>query len=312
MRGVAIGGERTTGPAGLGRRRPRLTDAQTERAVLDAALRQLDGGLTVSLEHVSFERVVTAAGVSRASAYRRWPQKDLFLADLLLEVARATNLGEDERGVYVAALHELACRADELLEPAARRDLLVDLLRRALDADLRTLAGAPRWRTYVAVRATVAGLPEGHLRSAVSAELQATEGDFTRRRAELFALLADLVGYRPAGGLSREDGFRVLAEALGVMSTGLLVRALAARSSAVEVVEAAPLGTTTTRPWTLPALVVTTVTFAFLEPDPAVIWDRGRVELVRAGVAAALEAPAWRCAARVASDGGSDVEGEPC
>lgn len=306
---VAIGGERTAGPSGVGRRRPRLTDAQTGRAVLDAALRQLDGGLTVSLEHVSFERVVADAGVSRASAYRRWPNKDLFLADLLLEVARATSLDEDERSVYVAALHELACRAGELIDPATRRDLLVDLLRRALDADLRMLAAAPRWRSYVALRAMVAGLPEGQLRSAVSAELQATESDFTRRRAEVFALLADLVGYRPAGGLSREDGFRVLSDALGVLSTGYIVRALAARSSAIELVEAAPLGSTAVRSWTLPALAVTTVAFGFLEPDPAVVWDGDRVDALRAGVAAALEGPVWRARTR-AEPGGT--EGVPC
>lgn len=297
---MAIEGER--GPTGLGRRRPRLTDAQTERAVLDAALRQLDGGLTVSLEHVSFERVVASAGVSRASAYRRWPQKDLFLADLLLEVARATSLDEDEQGVYVAALHELACRADELLDPVSRRDLVVDLLRRALDADLRVLAASPRWRTYVALRATVAGLPEGALRTAVGAELQATESAFTRRRAEVFALLARLVGYRPASGLADEDALRALSVALGALSTGFLVPALAPRSAAVDVIEAAPLGATTPRAWTVPALVVATAVLSFLEPDPDVVWDRARAERVRAGIAEAL----------AVQGAGGHVQDEPC
>jgi AcrR family transcriptional regulator len=41
-------------------------------------------GLTVSLEHLSFEDVIHQAGVARSAVYRRWPYKDLFFSDLLL------------------------------------------------------------------------------------------------------------------------------------------------------------------------------------------------------------------------------------
>ena len=50
-------------------------------------------GLTVSLEHISLEEVIRAAGVSRSAAYRRWPYKDLFFSDLLKELARAASPG---------------------------------------------------------------------------------------------------------------------------------------------------------------------------------------------------------------------------
>ena len=45
-------------------------------------------GLTVSLDHISFEHVIRDADVSRSAAYRRWPYKDLFYGDLIEELAK--------------------------------------------------------------------------------------------------------------------------------------------------------------------------------------------------------------------------------
>ena len=43
-------------------------------------------GLTVSLDHLSFEDLIRDARVSRSAVYRRWPYKDLFFSDLLKEL----------------------------------------------------------------------------------------------------------------------------------------------------------------------------------------------------------------------------------
>ncbi len=50
-------------------------------------------GLTVSLDHIRLDEVIEAADVARTSAYRRWPYKDLVIADLLVELASASGLG---------------------------------------------------------------------------------------------------------------------------------------------------------------------------------------------------------------------------
>lgn len=269
-------------PTGLARRRPRLTDAQTERRMLDAGLDLVDArGLTVSLEHLGFEEVIGAAGVSRASAYRRWPHKDLFFGDLLLELARAADLADEGAALVAAASAELAARAGELGEEPTRTDLVVDLLRRVMEADADVIARSPRWRTYVALHVTFSGLPDGRLRQDVAAALAATEREFTARRAEVFAAFAALVGYRLVPGQDDADGFRRLAFALGSAATGVMIRAMADPGLLSRRTELAVLGSSRPMPWTEPALLAAGIVGSYLEPDPDVVWDRARVDRVR-------------------------------
>src|SRR6266508_3005306 len=85
------------GPTGAARRRVRISDAETERRMLDAALEMIaTRGMSVSLEHLSLEEVIGAAGVSRSSAYRRWPYKDL-----IFEMLR-TAVQADFEGIYLS------------------------------------------------------------------------------------------------------------------------------------------------------------------------------------------------------------------
>lgn len=270
-------------PTGLARRRPRLSDAQTERRMLDAGLDLLDArGLTVGLEHLGFEEVIAAAGVSRASVYRRWPHKDLFFGDLLLELARAADLADEGEALVAAASAELAARAEELGAEPARTDLVVDLMRRVMEADAEVIARSPRWRTYVALHVTFAGLPDGRLRREVAQALAATEREFTARRAEVFAAFATLVGYRLVPGQDDADGFRRLAFALGSAATGVMIRALADPELLGRRTDLAALGTSRPLAWTEPALLAAAIVGSYLEPDPDVVWDAARVARVRA------------------------------
>ena len=83
-------------PTGAARRRVRISDEETGRRMLAAAVALIgERGMSVSLEHLSLEEIIQAAGVARSSVYRRWPYKDLFFSDLLVELANAD--GELER-----------------------------------------------------------------------------------------------------------------------------------------------------------------------------------------------------------------------
>ncbi|NNG19946.1 TetR family transcriptional regulator [Naumannella sp. ID2617S] len=113
------------------------------------------------------ERVIEQAGVSRATAYRRWPSREQFLADVLLETVRRTSLIPETEQDLVRLLALVDEHRPRLGSAQGRRDLIVDGLRMAMDADVRRLLGSPRSRTFLALSATYQGLPAGHVRDAV-------------------------------------------------------------------------------------------------------------------------------------------------
>ena len=113
------------GPSGLGRRARRLSDQETERRMLAAAAAMVQRtGLTVSLDHISFEDVIRDADVARSAVYRRWPYKDLFFSDLVKELAREAippALLDDE---YELIRRVVAGHLDWLETPELRASLV--------------------------------------------------------------------------------------------------------------------------------------------------------------------------------------------
>lgn len=250
-------------------------------------------GMSVSLEHLSLERIIKASGVSRATAYRHWPTKTDFLAEVLVAVMRSTRL-EGETQEEVANLREFleAERAASHTEQG-RRDLVVEGFRRSVDADFRKVLGSPQWRTYLALGATCRGLPEGQLRTEVETALAQAERTFTAHRAQVYARLPVLLGYRLVPPLAGDTGFTLMAEATGAMMTGLVVRALARPELVTQTLATAPYGSSRVADWTQPQLHLVGVILGHLEPDPDVAWDESYLPTALAQlevIASALEA----------------------
>jgi AcrR family transcriptional regulator len=268
---------RDQGPTGVARRRQRISDAETEQRMLQTALSLVESqGLTVSLDHVSLENVITHADVSRSSAYRRWPYKDLFLADLLVAVARDTDLTVEPPGLIDELTALIASR--DLSDAQARRDLLVEALRLSSGSEFERIWGSPRWRTYVALSATVPGLPLGPIRDAAAAAVLDAEARFVARRARVYRNLAAMIGYRVTGGIDADIGYELMSSTSGAVMTGYVVKALVDQALATATQRLAPFGTTQTADWTVPMYGLTAVFVAFLEPDPDADWSPGAIE----------------------------------
>jgi AcrR family transcriptional regulator len=273
----------TLAPTGLARRGRRLSDQETEQRMLRAAVAMVSRtGLTVSLDHISFEDIIRDAGVSRSAVYRRWPYKDLFFSDLVKQLARdaTPTIVADE----LALIRQIAAAHPDWLEtPGLRHRLLLEMFRQLSLLDFRAMLGSPGWRTYIALHATFMSLADGALRDQVQSALAQSEQAHNARIAQAWGQLTALFGYRlrPGSGVT----FGTLATLLSATMRGLVVMALSSPEVAEQRVEAGPFGASVRGEWSLPALGLGGIASAFLEPDPAVEWDAERIAAVRQALA---------------------------
>ncbi|MGY4856419.1 TetR/AcrR family transcriptional regulator [Cryobacterium sp. AP23] len=261
-------------------RRPRLSDAETEERMLEAGMRFVASqGLSLSLEHLSMEDLIQAAGVSRTSSYRRWPTKDTFAADLLLTLARAADLSGDIPGLPAALAASSTALLPDLDSGQGRRNAIVEVLRVLLDTDFVAMLRSTDWRSYIALRAAHIGLPDGELRTRVAEALSDTERRFTGARAAAFRMLADGMGYR----LRRPEAgaWDQLSLTLGAVATGMLIRGYSDPAAVTGTTEFPAFGSTHKARWSPPTLASAGIFLDAIEPDPAVDWSGDRVALLR-------------------------------
>jgi AcrR family transcriptional regulator len=265
-------------PTGLARRGRRLSDRETEQRMLRTAVNMVSSaGLTVSLDHISLEEVIRAADVSRSTVYRRWPHKDLFFSDLVKELARTATPAI--MATEVALIGEVfAERADWLDTPEHRQELVAELFRRLSLLDFQMLSGSAEWRTYVALHASFMSLADSELRAEVQAALAASEREHLSQVAGAWERLAGLLGYRlrPELGTTFTD----LATLLDATMRGLVIMSQSMPELGEQRIAARPLSGGETADWSLPALGLAGVAWAWIEPDPDIEWDSGRITRV--------------------------------
>jgi AcrR family transcriptional regulator len=262
-------------PTGLARRSRRLSDQETRDRMLRAAIEMINRtGLTVSLDHISFEEVIRDADVARSTAYRHWPYKDLFFSDLVTELARnaTPTIIDDEIRLVRQILGE---HIDWLATEQSRHRLVVELIRRLATLDFEAVFTSKGWRTYLALHATFSSLTDGDLRDRVQAALAQAEAARTAQIARAWTQLAELFGYRLRPDLA--TSFETLATLLSATLRGLVITALSTPDIATRTMLASPFGAEGAQQWSLAAMALGSIATAFLEPDPAWEWNDGRL-----------------------------------
>jgi AcrR family transcriptional regulator len=273
-------------PMRLSGRRPRLSDQETEARMLHTAIEIIDrSGLTVSLDHISFEAVIQRAAVSRSAAYRRWPYKDLFFSDLLKELAKAARTAAVAgfETTFLLFRDTALAHLDWLETPEGRNNLLLELIRLGALNDFETMFGSTEWRTYLALHATFLSVADDDLRHDLQTALAQSERAFITRIARGWEQLAGMFGYRLRAEF--DATFETVATLASATLRGLVIMALSTPDLASKRLKASPFGTMDVGEWSHAGLMAASIAYTFLEPDPNVEWTNER----RAGVRQAFE-----------------------
>jgi AcrR family transcriptional regulator len=269
--------------SGLARRERRIPLKETEERMLGAAVDVLtEEGLTVSLDHISFEEVIRRAGVSRTAVYRRWPYKDLFFSDLVTRMAQG-HIPPVVREEVAVLKDVVAQGSDRLATPEGRSTVVAELFRRLALLDFDMLRQSATWRTYLSLNATFLSISDDDLRRRVGDAMKRNEEEFVARIAGNMEWLTTLFGYR----LRAEAGqsFEALVIMLIAALRGLVLMSLYSPRVAALRVKAKPLGAAEESEWSVAALSAISLAWGMLEPDPEVVWSEERVESIRSAFA---------------------------
>lgn len=255
-------------------------DTGLRRRMLDAAQELVEEarGLTVSLEHLSFEEIIKRAGASRSSVYRLWPRKEDFYIDLICELAGPSWQGTSafDQGTITVAGTVVAERLDMLQTPEGRRCVMREAVRQGARQNFQAIVTSTQWRTYVALTATILSMPDNEVRQRVKAALQNAEREFIRRMVLFYEDMAVILGLRLRPPF---ESFVSLAAAGAAVVEGLGLRQLI-MPEAVNQTFFLP-GTNGPEEWTMPALGFLAIIEMYVEIDPDYSYEEALPEYLK-------------------------------
>lgn len=261
-------------------KRTRLSDQETVRRMLDVAVELVhQRGISTGLESITFDEVVHKAGVSRTSAYRRWPKRDLFYNEILLELASGTTLPiSTESKLVGAAAQNVFERIKNPESPRGHRDLVVELLRVTSDADYEVVSTSTRWHTYHMLLSSYRGITDPEVRDKVGQLLADTERCTLEIRSRIYAEFTALLGYRLIPPLSGPSGFEMMGRATGAIMGGLMTQTELVDTALHKPRRMRAFGSSIAAEWSPVSYMMTATQLGYIEPDPGIEWTKEHTE----------------------------------
>jgi AcrR family transcriptional regulator len=248
--------------------RRRLSQEEVRRRVMAAARELLvEGGLTVSLDHISLEEIIQHAAVPRTSVYRLWPRRDEFVMAFLRELGGAeARFGADVDEVAVATVERvIQDHLEWLYDVVGRRALLRETIREGALAVFDTVIDSSEWRTYVALIATVLSTPDPEVREEIAAALRGAEKAFIKQMAEFYEGIANVLGFQ----LNPDYRLDHVVTASAALIQGLALRRILSPELVTEVLmRDGPSGS---EPWSIAALGLHSIIESMVVEDPSYI-----------------------------------------
>ncbi len=135
--------------------------------------------------------------MARTSLYRVWESKEAFYQDLLCDLAGPEVQGTVfSRQVLVEVRTKVAQNLDQLRAPESRARLLDTVIRDVIRAYCDEVLGSPRWRSLIAIQATVATMPGDADREQVLQQLSLTIAAHNKALADTIEDVAIVLGLR--------------------------------------------------------------------------------------------------------------------
>ncbi|NQX29651.1 hypothetical protein HQQ81_20080 [Microbacteriaceae bacterium VKM Ac-2854] len=212
--------ERSTPP-----RNARLSKAEVRARVLDRAISIIDReGVRMSVSHLRLEDLIRDAGVPRSTVYRVWPSRQDFYDELIAAVPNRTLAGRLDENALKAGDSFVHRRADDLGSETGRREVQLEAIAIAIQANYdHTFASVP-WRNFIAVAASLDSHDDPETREAVLSALRARQLHFVENMAKYYEhVFVELnLRLRPAVGAD----FPQFASALAAYIEGLCIARL--------------------------------------------------------------------------------------
>ena len=227
-------------------------------------------GLGTGAEVLTFKRVFdrvekdTGIRLTNASVIRRiWENQTDFQTDVLVAIAQDEN--DDEFNRTVIAVEPVLARVD-LTTPETRERALRELCRVGGAANLHAMRQSSYWPLSIAVWALAAFDEQPGHRQRIEAALVDGYDAFTDRIAEVYAAMAELLGFRLREQFTLHQ-FAIAADALG-QGCGLRDRV---DQSKMDGIVRATGPSDEMQEWTLFAVAFEGLVRQFFEIDPD--WD---------------------------------------